>query len=100
MEKVMGLFDFLKKRREPLWERGDSLPQLCYEIAYFLFPALLYSDDPARFLESFAGPDAPVGQDSYRVVCQKRGVTPSEDALRGFHTHTGELRPGTAYYVL
>lgn len=61
---------------------------------------MLYGDNPGRLLESFAGPDAPVGPGAYIVACKARGVTPSEEAMQQFQSHTGELRPGVTYYVL
>jgi len=96
----MGVFDFFRKPPQPAsLPPAASLPQLCYDVAYFILPHYVYQD-----LEKLTAmcTDSPVaaGPFFYAMAAIQRKVEPNdEDAMR-FRWHHGELRAGCEYFVL
>lgn len=76
-----------------------ELQKLCYGIAYFLIPQLLFSE-PERLIGKFTHPEYPPGQWLYAVGCSVHKITGTREIAEQFHTHVGTLHEGTVYYVL
>jgi hypothetical protein len=90
----MGLFDRFRKPKP-----GLPLPQLCYDVAYFILPQYAYND-PGKVVDLCANTPTAAGPFFYVMACQMRKVEPiSEDAMR-FRWHNGQLDEGREYYVL
>ena len=66
----MGIFDLLKKRPEQV-----PLPQLCYDVAYFLLPHYAYHD-VAKVVELCSNSPSAAGPFFYVMACQARKVEP------------------------
>jgi hypothetical protein len=96
----MGLFDWLRKKPvSPDAAGPQGLWQLCYGMAYFFVPQMLYAD-ASRVLGYFTHQNMPAGPFLYAMACTAQQIEPStEDALK-FQAHTGELPGGVKYYVL
>ncbi|HVW03313.1 MAG TPA: hypothetical protein VHB77_23320 [Planctomycetaceae bacterium] len=97
----MGLFDFFGKPQppKPAPQPSVSLPQLCYDVAYFILPHYAYRD-----LEKVAAlcTDSPAaaGPFFYAMAAIQRKIEPNAEDARCFYWHRGELRAGREYFVL
>lgn len=94
VESPMGLFSKSQKR-EPV----VPLPQLCYDIAYFILPHYVHSDydklrDICEQTPSSAGPYFDV------TACQLRTIEPDIETARGFRWHAGQFSDGRRYLTL
>lgn len=91
----MGLFDWFTKRTS---RATVPLPQLCYDIAYFVLPPKVYNH-LAPTLELCSKAPRP-GAYFYTLACRARQTAfVVEDANR-FVWHHGELAPGREYFAL
>lgn len=94
----MGLFDLFKKK-PGLRPDNNDLFQICYRIAYYMFPALVFSDGPKmRDIFNKYGDDA--GAYFYVLLCKQEQIEPVAEHAKSFHTHTGRLGAGSAYCLL
>jgi hypothetical protein len=79
-----------------------GLPQLCYDIAYFILPPYLFNE-PEKTIARFTNPEFPqfpAGAWFYVFACKRRGIEPDEANLDRFPVHSGEIVPGINYHVL
>jgi hypothetical protein len=90
----MGLFDFLRKPKRTL-----PLPQLCYDVAYFILPHYVYNDLGKLVDLCLKTPNA-AGPFFYLMACKMRKVQPvMEDAPR-FRWHIGTMAGEREYFAL
>lgn len=90
----MGIFDIFKKRKPVV-----PLPQLCYDIAYFVLPYYVHEnfaklDDICRRTPASAGPLF------YVMACQMRKIEPDIEIARRFQWHFGSLNGSIDYLTL
>lgn len=90
----MALFDIFKKRKPSV-----PLPQLCYDIAYFILPRYAHDDfakldDLCRQTPSAAGPFF------YVMACQMRKSEPDIEIGKTFKWHVGSLDNAIEYLTL
>lgn len=90
----MGLFDRFGKKKPTF-----PLPQLCYDVAYFILPRYAYND-LGKFAELCLNTSTAAGPFFYLMACQMRNVEPdAEDAKRFCWSH-GQLGGGREYFAL
>jgi hypothetical protein len=94
----MGLFDLFKKKPESRPDKND-LYQICYRVAYYMYPALLYSD-PQKMREIFTKYGDAAGAYFYVLLCKQEGIEPDEEHAKRFRPYTGQLANGTDYVLL
>lgn len=94
----MGLFDFLKKKPASRPDNND-LFQICYRVAYFMFPALLFSD-PQKMRDIFVEYGDGAGAFFYVLLCKQEKIEPVVEHAKIFHAYNGELREGVNYLLL
>ncbi|QDU74263.1 hypothetical protein Pan97_12700 [Bremerella volcania] len=90
----MGLFDFFKKPKPSV-----PLPQLCYDVAYFVLPHYAHEDfekldGMCRETPGTAGPFF------YVMACQMRKVEPDVETAKTFHWHVGSFHGVVDYLTL
>jgi hypothetical protein len=90
----MGLFDRFRKPKPSV-----SLPQLCYNIAYFILPQYVYND-PNKIVDLCSNMPTAAGPFFYVMACQLSKVEPSAEDARLFRWHHGRSGEGREYYVL
>jgi hypothetical protein len=90
----MGLFDRFRKPKP-----GVPLPQLCYDVAYFILPYYAYND-PTRVADLCSNTPNAAGPFFYLMACQARKVEPVIEDGKLFRWHHDRLRDGREYYVL
>lgn len=96
----MGLFDlFRKAKATPQDTPHPPLPVVCYRMAYFVLPQLLFNDS-ARFLGYFNNETYPAGPFLYVFACKSLNLEPNPDHARAFQTHIEELTPTQTCYLL
>ena len=102
----MGLFDWFSKKRpepkpepEPEQQPTISLPQLCYDVAYFILPHYAYNDIEKVVELCFRTPSA-AGLFFYVMACMGRKVEPVPDDGRLFCWHHGPLTESREYFAL
>lgn len=78
---------------------SNDLPQLCYEIAYFLLPQMLFADE-AKTIARFANSEFSVGTLLYAIVCKAKQRQPSREEATAFKVHNNLFPDGGKYYVL
>lgn len=91
---AMAWFNIFKKR-----EPAVPLPQLCYDIAYFVLPHYAHADfakldDICRQTPSSAGPFF------YVMACQMRKIEPDIETAKMFQWHVGSLNGEIDYLTL
>lgn len=94
----MGIFDRVKKSEQ----KNDSqleLPILCYRLAYFVLPELLFSD-AERTIGYFTNNDYPPGPYFYALATRVLEVEGNREDALSFQTHTIELADGVDCYIL
>ena len=90
----MGLFEWFKKRPHSI-----PLPQLCYDVGYFILPH--YADhDVAKVADLCLKSPSVAGPFFYVMACQVRKVEPVIEDAKRFTWHHGKLRHGREYFVL
>ena len=90
----MGLFNWFKKRPPSI-----PLPQLCYDVAYFVLPHYAYHD-LAKVADLCLKTPSAAGPFFYVMACQGRKVEPVIDDAKRFTWHHGELGGGREYFIL
>ena len=90
----MALFDVFKKRKATV-----PLPQLCYDIAYFVLPHYAHQDfakldDMCRQTPGSAGPFF------YVMACQMRKIEPDIEIAKTFQWHVGALNDSSDVLTL
>ena len=90
----MALFDIPRKRK-----RAVSLPQLCYDIAYFILPHYAHSDY-AKLRSMCEQTPSAAEPFFYVMACQMRQMEPDADTARAFQWHAGEFPNGSHYMTL
>jgi len=91
---AMALFDIFKKRKSAV-----PLPQMCYDIAYFVLPHYAHKDfakldDMCRQTPTSAGPFF------YLMACQMREIEPDIEIAKTFQWHAGSLKGSIDYLTL
>jgi hypothetical protein len=81
----MALFDFLRKPKS-----GVPLPQICYDVAYFVLPHYAFNN-VAKIVELCTHSPAAAGPFFYFLACQIRKIEPSADDAKRFQWHRGAL---------
>lgn len=94
----MGIFNRSRKPQDDA-PNEIELPVLCYRIAYFALPQLLFADVP-RTLGYFHHDTIPEGALIYAMCAKVLGVEMVRLHATMFQAHSGELSPGKNYYVL
>ncbi len=99
----MGIFTHFKKPQDDA-PKEIELPVLCYRIAYFALPQLLFSN-PQRTLSYFHHDTIPEGALIYGMCAQVLGVEMVRLHATMFQARSGELScgelsSGKNYYIL
>ena len=101
----MGLFDWFRKpkplepkRAEPASESAVSLPQLCYDVAYFILPHYAFRD-LAKLTDLCLNVPNAAGPFYYIMAAQSRGMEPDVEDAKRFRWHHGQ-RDGSEYFAL
>ena len=76
-----------------------SLPQLCYDVAYFILPHFAFND-LAKLVDLCTASPGAAGAYYYVMAALARKMEPDADHARRFLWHVGELRPGQDYLAL
>jgi hypothetical protein len=90
----MGLFDRFRKPTSSV-----PLPQLCYDVAYFILPQYAYND-PDKVADLYSNNPIAAGPFFYVMACEMRKVEPIIEDAKRFRWHCGHSREGRLYYVL
>lgn len=90
----MGFFDWLKRRPDAV-----PLPQLCYDVAYFIMPHYAYHD-VAKVADLCLNSPPAAGPFFYAMACQVRKIEPVIEDAKRLVWHHGELENGREYFVL
>jgi hypothetical protein len=89
----MGLLD---------WFRGKPsipLPQLCYDVAYFVLPHYAFKD-LAKLVDLCLNTPTTAGPFFYVMAAQMRKVEPDAEDAKRFRWHHGQLSEGREYFAL
>lgn len=99
----MGLFDFFRKKPAQSSSKGNdeistNLPQLCYDIAYFILPNYIFRDLKKLTSLCQETPSA-AGPFFFFMACKMENIEPDMDVARSIKFHTGSLdgRPYLAF---
>jgi hypothetical protein len=101
----MGLFDWFRRSKpkppaaQSKVSEEVSLPQLCYDVAYFVLPHYAYHDLPKLADLCRNQPNA-AGPFYYVMACLSRKVEPDIEAGKRFRWHHGTRDDGWEYFVL
>jgi hypothetical protein len=90
----MGLFDIFRKPKPAV-----PLPQLCYDIAYFILPHYAHSDYQ-KLRNMCQQTPSSVGPFFYVMACQMRKIEPDVEIARRFSWHVGQFQDGRDYLTL
>lgn len=93
----MGLFDMFKKKESPPPE--VSLPQLCYDIAYFILPQYVYQDFAKLEHMCRESPEL-AGLFCYFMACRSREMEPDASVGKTFCWHLGQFNNGPEHFTL
>lgn len=96
----MGLFSWFRKSK-PAPPRGPAvpLPQLCYDVAYFVLPHYAFNDLP-KLADLCLNTPTAAGPFFYLMAAQARRVEPNIEDARRFRWHHGRLGDGREYFAL
>ncbi|MGC4045692.1 MAG: hypothetical protein QM758_18020 [Armatimonas sp.] len=95
----MPLFDFFKKRKSaPEFVRTSELPQLCYDIAYYILPQYAYLK--LDRLNAIVSDEDTAGLFFYTMICNKHGIKPDPEVGRTLRWHTGTFPDGSTHLTL
>ncbi len=90
----MGLFNWFQKKPLPV-----SLPQLCYDVAYFILPHYAFGD-LAKVTDLCLNTPSAAGPFFYLMATSARKIEPVMDDAKRFRWHHGQLSEGSEYFVL
>src|SRR5262245_33655239 len=90
----MGLLDWFQKPKPAV-----PLPQLCYDVAYFILPHYAFQD-LAKLTDLCLNTAATAGPFYYIMAAQARKVEPDIEDVKRFRWHHGQLSEGREYFVL
>jgi hypothetical protein len=90
----MGLFDWRKSRKLEV-----SLPQLSYDIAYFILPHYAFND-VAKLEDIGLNTPFAAGLFFYIMAAKQRKIEPVVEDAKRFHWHRGQLTDGREYFAL
>src|ERR1700722_15184412 len=90
----MGLFDSF---REP--KPAVSLPQLCYDVAYFILPHYAFKD-LAKLADLCLKTPNVAGPYFYIMAAQMRNVEPDLEDAKSFCWQYGQLGESWEYFAL
>ena len=90
----MGLFDWFRKPNPAV-----SLPQVCYDVAYFVLPHYA-CNDLAKLADLCLNTPAAAGPFFYIMAAQMRKVEPDTKDAKRFRWHHGQLGDGREYFSL
>ena len=90
----MGLLDWFRKSKVEA-----PLPQLCYDVAYFILPHYAFRDLPKLEHLCLKAPSA-AGPFFYIMAAQARKTEPIGDDAKRFKWHHGHLDDGREYFAL
>ena len=90
----MGLFDWFRKPKPAV-----SLPQLSYDVAYFILPHYAFKD-LAKLEDLCLNTPTAAGPFFYVMAAQSRNVEPIPDDARRFRWHHGQMSEGREYFAL
>src|ERR1041385_5189045 len=93
-EVQMGLFDWFRKPKPAV-----PLPQLCYDIAYFILPHYAFRD-LAKLADLCLNTPTLAGPFFYVLAAQARKVEPDTEDARRFRWHHGQLDEAHEYFAL
>ena len=89
----MALFGFGKKKP------AVGLPQLCYDIAYFVLPHYAL-DEPAKIVELCTRSPEAAGPWFYVMACTMQKIEPVKADAMKLRWHRGDLDDEREYFVL
>jgi hypothetical protein len=98
----MGLFGWLRRPKPgapPSRQEGVPLPQLCYDVAYFILPHYAYHD-LGKLADLCLNSPAAAWPFFYVMSCQVRKVEPDVADARRFRCHHGQLDGRREYFAL
>jgi hypothetical protein len=90
----MGLFGWFRKPRP-----GVPLPQLCYDVAYFILPHYAFQN-LAKLTDLCLNTPTAAGPFFYAMAAQARKVQPDAVDAKAFRWHLGQLGEGREYLAL
>jgi hypothetical protein len=90
----MGLFDWFRKPKTTV-----PLPQLCYDIAYFILPHYAFKD-LAKLTDLCLNRPAAAGPFFYVMAAQARKAEPDPEDANRFRWHHGQWNGGHEYFAL
>ncbi len=90
----MGLFNVFHKQRGVM-----SLPQLSYNIAYFILPSYAF-EDINKVIDMWTKTPTIGGPFFYNMACQMQELEPVDDDASKFRSHYGQLDASHKYYLL
>jgi hypothetical protein len=90
----MGLFDWFRKPKPIV-----PLPQLCYDVAYFILPHYAFRD-LGKLTDLCVNTPAMAGPFFYVMAAQSRKVEPDMEDGKRFRWHHGHLSEGREYFAL
>lgn len=90
----MGIRDWFRSKKPSV-----SLPQLCYDVAYFILPGYAYGDVAKVADLCLTTPDA-AGPFFYVMACVTRKIEPVIEDAKRFRWHHGRIADKAEFFVL
>lgn len=90
----MGLTNWFRKPKPRI-----PLPQLCYDVAYFILPHYAYND-LTKLADLCLNTPTAAGPFFYVMACQMRKAEPIIEDAKRFRWHHGQLGEGREYFAL
>ena len=90
----MALFDLFRKCKPTV-----PLPQLCYDIAYFILPHYVHRDF-AKLQDICEQTPTSAGPFFYIMACQSRKIEPDIETAKTFKWHIGDRSNGSRFFTL
>ncbi|MGL5097934.1 MAG: hypothetical protein ACRDD1_20275 [Planctomycetia bacterium] len=90
----MALFDWFRKPKPTV-----PLPQLCYDVAYFVLPHYAFND-LAKLADLCLNAATAAGPFFYAMAAQMRKAEPDVEDAKRFRWHHGQLEEGWEHFTL
>ena len=90
----MGLLDWFRKPKPAV-----PLPQLCYDVAYFILPHYAFKD-LGKLVDLCLKTPTAAGPFFYIMAAQARKVEPVTEVANRFRWHHGQLSESREYFAL